>query len=450
MDKLVVNIKNSITSAGNTVLEVLQRSPGITVNKQSNTISLVGRQGLLIMINGKIQRIPMEAIVQMFSGMNANNIEKIEIISNPSSKYDAQGDAGIINIITRINPEIGTNGSYSVTAGYGYYEKPAASLNINHRTKKYNLFGDYSFSYNKAWQLFSFDWTNSNQGQSTNTASTRYPLTVIHRASIGGELYISPKTTLGIQVSGFNDKWEMRAQNHSAVGFYGKPFSTIDLVDLEINEWNNFMTNINLRHSFSTDRSLTVDADYLYYDATNPHQYTNDYHFINNDSTSRELIDIRKKTPIRMGVFKADYEQKIGKLKLESGIKGTFSRLSNTVFVESNTNGEWKVNNKFTQDYRMKDDVLAAYTNLFIPVNEKTKVQLGLRTEHTDMKIRNEKDSLIFNLDFWESFPQRFRNTANQQGQCPPVFLWTADHATIVSGHCAFCCLHRSVYIFLR
>jgi hypothetical protein len=117
IDKMVVNVESSITAAGGTVLDILGRSPGVTVNQQNNTISISGKQGVLIMINGKQMRLPPAAIVQMLDGLSASDIEKIEIITNPSSKHDAQGDAGIINIVSKRNPELGTNGSLSLMGG---------------------------------------------------------------------------------------------------------------------------------------------------------------------------------------------------------------------------------------------------------------------------------------------------------------------------------------------
>lgn len=407
IDKLVVNVENSITAAGGTALEVLERSPGITVNKQSNALSLVGKQGVLIMINGKIQRLPMEAIIQQLGGMNANTIEKIEIINNPSSKYDAQGDAGIINIIMKKSMDMGTNGSYTMSLGYGWYEKPSASVRINHRGAKGNIFADYSVNYNRLWQRFSFDWYNANQGQQTNSVSNRYSEVLISRATIGAELNITSKTIVGVLVSGFDDKWTMDARNNSDISFNNSPYSNIKLNDIETNHWKHLMGNFNVRHALKNG-SISLDADYLYYHDDNPHNYKNVYHYFHNDSIALEEIKIAKSTPINMSVVKADFEKTINKVKLESGLKGTVSRLSNKVSVEEKREGDWVTNEDFTQDYDMKDDVWAAYTNLFITLSDKTKLQTGLRAESTDMEIKNQNQEKIFDLAYVSLFPSAF------------------------------------------
>ena len=99
IDRMIINVRNSITSAGSTVLDVLQKSPGVIVNKQGGTIAMNGKNGVNVMINGKINYMPADALVQMLNGMSANSVERIELITTPPAKYDASGNAGFINII---------------------------------------------------------------------------------------------------------------------------------------------------------------------------------------------------------------------------------------------------------------------------------------------------------------------------------------------------------------
>ena len=119
IDRLVINVAASITSSGNTALEVLERSPGVVVDRQNNDISLSGKNGVVIMMNGKITHMPVTAVVQMLAGMSAGNIEKIELITTPPASLDAEGNAGYINIVLKEINNYGTNGSFSLSAGYG-------------------------------------------------------------------------------------------------------------------------------------------------------------------------------------------------------------------------------------------------------------------------------------------------------------------------------------------
>jgi Carboxypeptidase regulatory-like domain len=142
IDRTIISVQSNISRAGGTALDILQRSPGVTVDKMNYAISLSGKQGVRIMINGRISRLPMAAVVQMLEGMNAENIERIELITTPPSKYEAEGDAGMINIVMKKMEDIGTNGSLSIFTGYGRTAKYGGTLNVNHRTKKLNVFGD--------------------------------------------------------------------------------------------------------------------------------------------------------------------------------------------------------------------------------------------------------------------------------------------------------------------
>jgi hypothetical protein len=146
IDRMVINVKNSITSAGGTVLEVLEKSPGVTVNRSSGAISLNGKDGVMVMINGKMSYMPAESIVQLLNGMNAANVEKIELITTPPAKYDAGGNAGYINIVLINNPDEGFNGSYNLSMGIGNGTYPKAGINFNFRKKKINLYGSYDYS----------------------------------------------------------------------------------------------------------------------------------------------------------------------------------------------------------------------------------------------------------------------------------------------------------------
>ncbi|MEX2232852.1 MAG: TonB-dependent receptor [Cyclobacteriaceae bacterium] len=145
VDRLVINVQNSITAAGNTVLEVLQKAPGITLNRQDNSIRMNGKTGVRIMMNGKIMQLPMDAVVQMLDGMSAANIQQIELITTPPAKYDAEGNSGIIHIVMKESADFGTSGTVGVTLGYKWAEVYGTNFNLQHRSKKAAYFLDYSF-----------------------------------------------------------------------------------------------------------------------------------------------------------------------------------------------------------------------------------------------------------------------------------------------------------------
>jgi hypothetical protein len=331
IDKMVVNVESSITAAGGTALEILARSPGITVNNQSSTININGKQGVLIMFNGKQMRLPAAAIIQILSGMSASDIEKIEIITNPSSKYDAQGDAGIINIVSRQSPDLGTNGSATIMAGYGMRPKYSGSFSLNHRTQKFSMYADVSHYMSYTRELFELERTIANNH--TLTISNRDADMSVQRSSLQADYKITDNTSIGASVGGFRDHWYMEAHNTSKTEIDAAPYSLINLKDIETNDWTHWMGNVNLTHRFSDKANFKIDADYLYYADNNPHHYTNTYYYPQKDSSHLNHISISKKTPIDLFVVKADYEKSFNKIKYEGGIKAVLTKVSNNVSV---------------------------------------------------------------------------------------------------------------------
>ena len=145
IDRMVINVENSIVSAGSSALEVLERSPGVSVNRQNSTLSLVGKNGVVVMINGKESYMPQSSLVQLLEGMSSDNIASIEIITTPPANFDAEGNAGYINIVLKKQTDAGLNGAYSFSGGIGNGTTTSENISFNYRKNKLNLFGNYSF-----------------------------------------------------------------------------------------------------------------------------------------------------------------------------------------------------------------------------------------------------------------------------------------------------------------
>jgi hypothetical protein len=168
IDKTVINVENSALAAGNTALEILQKSPGVTVDKDGK-ISLKGKQGVTVMLDGKPTYLSSEQLANLLRSTEGNAIQSIELITNPSAKYDAAGNSGIINIKLKKSRNYGTNGSVFAGAGYGKYYKANTGITLNHREKKFNVFGNFDISRNK-----SFSGTDIVRVNSTSTEQTYF------------------------------------------------------------------------------------------------------------------------------------------------------------------------------------------------------------------------------------------------------------------------------------
>lgn len=412
IDRMVVNVEKSITSAGNTALEILEKSPGVIVNRQNKSLTLGGKEGVVIMINGKENRMPVSAAIEMLSGMSSENVKKIELITTPPSKYEAEGDAGMINIVLKKDDDFGTNGIYTLGAGMGVDGKANGSLSLNHHVKKVNYYGMYSYSYDNSSQVISMNRQYMQDGKlhETNSDSYREPVTIYRNYRIGIDYTISSKTVIGLLSSGYVSNWQMDAKNNIYYKTDNQLTSLIDQHVDETNIWNHYMGNFNLEHYFKENETLEFNVDYLHYDDDNPSNYAIQYYDNTNQPTTTEGIRITKKTPINTWVSKLDYVRNWGKnIKMESGMKSTLTRFGNDVSVTNKAGqNDWEINGDLTNKYSLKEDISAAYTSLNFKFDEKTSMIVGLRYEYTNTVLNTETEHGIIDRHYGKLFPTTF------------------------------------------
>lgn len=409
VDRMVVNVASSITMSGTNALEVLERSPGVLVNRQSNTISVSGKSGVVVMINGRINYMPAEAVTQLLEGMSADNIERLEIMTTPPAGLDAEGNAGYINIVLKKNIGDGFNGGYAFGLGYGKGGTGNANLNFNYRKGKSNLYGDYGYFHESQEQTFYFYRRILLNGEQleTETVSDRFPNRNNQTARLGLDYQVNDKLIVGGLLSGFNTKWNMDATNVAKLSSDSVLDTVITIDNHELNQWKNIGGNINLQYSFAANKSLSMDVDYLSYLDNNPTDYNNHYEDGEGNFLFENYTRSTKMTPIAIKVGKIDYITPIGaKLKLETGIKGTVSNFTNEVGVDYSNDGEvWVTDPELTAKYELDESIAAAYASLEAPIDEKTNIKAGLRYEYTDSNLGSEEEQDIVDRQFGSLFP---------------------------------------------
>lgn len=411
IDRLVVNVAGSITAAGATALEVLERSPGIIVDRQNSSISLSGKDGVVVMINGKINRMPMAAVVQMLQGMPSGNIEKIELITTPPANFEAEGNAGYINIVLKQSGDQGLNGSYTVSGGAGKGDVSSAALNFNFRHRDINLYGGYSFSRQAQQQVFNMDRLVGLNGQTirTETETVRDPVQRNHNLRLGLDWNLSPKTVVGVLVSGYDNRWSMEAMNHSVLSLNGMPDSLIAIRNDEVNHWQHLGGNLNVQHTIGEGESVSLDFDYLRYENENPTNYLIDYSDGSGNFLFSDQTFSGKTTPIRVGVGKLDYTKQFsGNIHLEAGLKGTINRLDNDVSVADIRNGIRMYDPDLTARYHLDESIAAAYTSLDLKLDKKSDLKLGLRYEYTNSNLGSNEQADIVDRQYGNFFPSVF------------------------------------------
>lgn len=420
IDRLVVNVANSATSAGGTALEVLERSPGVVVNRQNQALSLIGKEGVVVMINGKISYQPAAGIVQMLDGMSADNIESIELITTPPANYDAEGNAGFINIVLKKRVDLGLNGNYAISAGYGAGPVGSANLSLNYRKEKINIFGNYSFTLKDQLQEF-YNYRKINYlGDITETEviTNRDPTQRNHNVRLGVDLELSKKTILGFLFGAYNNKWTMDAFNQGSITVNDEVDSAFEITNDEINQWRHVMGNLNLLHQFDESAKINLDVDYLVYEDNNPTNYFTDFL----DNQGKLLKDERtissKFTPINIMVGQLNFEKKINdQLKYDGGLKGTSTTLANDVKVELLENMQWQAIDRFTNNSDLTENILAAYSSIDWQANEKNTFKLGLRYEYTDSQLTTDKEGKLVDRQFGSLFPTIFYSHTINENQ---------------------------------
>jgi len=411
MGKMVVNVQSSITAAGQSAIDVLERSPGVFVNRQENSFSLGGKDGVIVLMNGKRSRMPISAVYQMLEGINAGDIEKIEIMTVPPANYDADGDAGFINIVMKKGMEVGTNGSIMANLGYGSGPRAGTSLSLNHQGKKFNLYGNYSFNYTDQDQPFNMYRESSNDTESLESATEALRKTnrLAHNYQLGMDYNLGKRTILGVLVSGYDNVFKMNSKTEADFNYSASPDTLIDIEIDESNHWKHIMGNINVNHTFRNGNVLNANLDYLTYDNANPttyyYQYFDEQQILDRTEESR----ISKDTPIDIWVAKVDYNLNISNaVTLETGIKGTLSDLVNDILFEEKINEGWAVNEGFSNYADLSEDVLAAFGAFKIKFDEKTSINAGLRYEYTNTYLSTKEEKGIVDRRYGSLFPTLF------------------------------------------
>jgi hypothetical protein len=411
IDRMVINVASSITSAGSTVLDVLERSPGVVVDRQNNLLVLNGKDGVMVMINGKINRMPIASLMQMLASMSSDNIERIELITTPPANFDAEGNAGYINIVLKSNPNMGTNGSFSITGGWGNKEIAEGSGNFNHRRKGFNLYGDYNFSRFHLMQDFQFYHAvrNGSRLLENYSFSNRDPVERVHAPTLGIDIDLSKNTIIGVLATFYHRKWTMDAQNTGQVFSDHNLDTIIRINNYELHTLKSYTANLNLQHQFNEKEKLTINFDYMYYRDHNPVRYSNEFFNGQNVFINSEQVLSEKLTPIKFWIGNADYTKRLNKrIEMEAGIKSTVSRFTNDVLIQRLHSGSWSKDLELSNLYHLKEDITAAFTSLNITASEKTSVKAGLRFEYTNSNLGSATKKDIVDRHYGSWFPGFF------------------------------------------
>lgn len=388
-DRLIVNVENSIVGAGSSALEVLERSPGVFISSNDN-ISLRGKSGVIVMIDGKITPMSGQELANMLRGMPSDNIERVELITNPSAKYDAAGNAGIIDIRLKKDKRYGTNGTISANLGQGVYHKAGAGVNINHCNQKINVFGSYNYSdrlnFNKLNLVREFFEAGQSIGAYDQRNFLLHPFK-FHSGRVGLDFFSGKKTIFGAVLGGSWNAFNPNGENTSDVlNGNGEKISAFTTGNQSQDRRRSYTANFNFKHTLDDKgKELTADADYMFFGSNSEQLFTTNYYDLNGASILPAYLlsgDLLGDLQIRS--FKADYVNPLkNNAKWEAGMKTSLVTADNDAqfFDVSNPDAPLFDTTK-SNHFLYRENLNAAYLNASKEW-EKFNIQIGLRAEQT-------------------------------------------------------------------
>ena len=383
-DRTVFNVQGTINSTGENGLELLRKAPGVLVDNNDN-ISVLSRSGVLIYVDGK--RLPLggDDLTNYLENLTAEQIDRIDIITNPGAKYEAEGNAGIIDLRLKKDDRFGANGTISSTFSQGFYARGNLNLSGNFRNKLLNVFATAGGYAENSYFAMNFNSLQNNlnliqQFRNKNSADG-------YNFRIGTDLFLNKNNTLGFLISNRNYDGTNRSTDRISIA----PSSAIQQIDSLLRA-SNFGENdrrqstYNLNYVFSKgDQSLNIDLDYGRYDnESNRYQPNNYYDAGGNTLLCTLIIFFYYPEDIDIYTAKLDYETKLAGLQFGAGGKLSKVVTDNTFLFYDVINDVNQLNdfrsNRFTYD----ESVYAAYASLAGKLSERWSFSAGLRAEQTD------------------------------------------------------------------
>lgn len=382
-DMIVFNVDGTPNAIGNNALELLRKSPGVVVDNNEN-IMLLGKTGVRIYIDGKPSPLSATDLAGLLKSMQSTEIESIEIITNPSSRFDAEGNAGIINIKMKKDLSLGFNGNVTLGYAIGKYSKYNGSLAMNYRSKKINAFGSFAGNMGKSWNFMDFYRVQSGSYFDQSTEMVHDNKSQNFR--IGADYYINKKNTIGVLATGFGMTSNSSTEASTYIGLANTEGVQSVLVSNTTNDATrqNYNANLNFRHDGGNGTILNVDADYGIY-LNNTDSYQPNTYF---DSTQTNVLLERNfssyaPSTIQIRTLKTDYEHGLWGGKLGLGGKVSSVITDNTFDFYNVVNGVEELDTNRSNTFIYTENVNAAYANYQKQI-KKWGIQAGVRVEQTN------------------------------------------------------------------
>lgn len=412
IDRIVINPDALISNAGTTALDVLGKSPSVNVDFNGN-VSLRGKSGVQIFIDDKPTYLAGSDLADYLRSIPSSSIESIEVIANPPAKYDAAGNAGIINIRLKKTLAKGFNGGFNLSYGQGKYMRSVNSANFNYRIQKWNFFTNLSVNKTESYQDLTITreyFTPEGQRTSIFTQNSYItPKNKTNSMKIGADFYADDKTTFGIVLNGFINPSERNTVNNAII--QDNNLQTINTIQSEIPmdiKFKNGSANLNMTRKIKEKQELSVNADFIKYDSKIAQSQFNKVLNPDNSVLTDTRIDSNLPSDVTIKAIKADYSgiDLLGG-SFDFGAKSSFVKTGNVADFRDVKNGVETPNYTFSNNFDYKENIHAVYAN-YAKEFKKISLQLGLRMENSDIKGFQKGNPLVKDSAFTRKYTSLF------------------------------------------
>lgn len=385
-DRTVFNVEGTINSSGSDAISLLRKAPGVTVDNNDN-INVLGRSGVLLYVDGKRLPLSGDDLSNYLQNIPAEQIDRIDIITNPGAKYEAEGNAGIIDIRLKKDKNLGANGTVNGNYSQGRYGKGNLGASGNYRNKKVNVFANVGLGRGKGFNTMMFEsFQNGIKLDETNDGRSKWDY---HNYRIGTDFYLSDQHVIGFLVSGRQNLGDRRIRNSigisDAVNYTGLD-SILVANSISDDIQKNQSYNINYRFDNRKGRSLNIDLDYGHFRNDSERSQNNSYYetILEENLISSQTTIFNTPSDIGIYTVKLDFEEELFGGKLGVGTKLSKVVSDNTFLVSDIINDASVQDNSRSNIFKYDENVYAGYVSFARPLGKKWNFSAGLRAEQTD------------------------------------------------------------------
>ncbi|CAN5893132.1 outer membrane beta-barrel family protein [soil metagenome] len=405
---ITVNIENSPLARGNSVYDLLFRLPGVSI--VNNSITIAGRSGVIIMIDGRVQHLSNEMMLNLLKGMSAATVQKIEILKNPPVKFDSEGTSGMINIVTKRSQQRGFSGTVYTETSQGFYNNTSNGISLNYKNKYFSLFSSIDGTFN------TYRITTGNPREiQTDSGSTllknenRYKILESGLTmKFGADWYINKSNVIGFKIDGGPGRFNERGNGVNAIkGYNNTGFDNYIFSENGHNKWNIINYNINAEHFFdSLGTTISFSADYTVLGGTDKSVYENHFYNANHQELPNPAVFQNTNTSAsRVFSSKLDFIHPLDSTSsYEMGLKGSNAAITNQFLFERKNNSDqiFYTDTSLTTLYQYSEQNIAGYFN-YTKSFKHFNLQIGIRGENTSVK--GSAKNYRFSNKYFSLFP---------------------------------------------